>query len=192
MRIFRLNQDEILIDRIRENDRTVLTELYLKYERLVTDQIIRLGGDHDAAEDMLQEAIIILWEKVRTDRFRLEAKLSTFIASVARNTFMNELRKKKKSSNPIEGHEYPVNDVSVLDEIIDAERTELVARAMQELQEICRKILMLFYYERCSLARIAEELHFANEQVAKSKKYQCKNALKEILIRKKILPEEQR
>ena len=192
MRIFSWQREHHLLERIRQDDPTVLTELYLKYERLVTDQIIRLGGDHAAAEDMLQEAIITIWENVRIDRFRFEAKLGTYIAAVARKTYMNQMRKRKGKELPLSEDDFPTDNTSMLEVIIDQERMDLIATAMEGLQDICRRILVLFYYEQRSLAYIARELNFANVQVAKSKKYQCKKALKEILLRRKIIPEGKR
>jgi len=50
---------------------------------------------------------------------------------------------------------------------------------------------MLFYFEERNLKDITQILKFANTNVTKSKKYQCKKVLEEIL-RKKMLESEGR
>ena len=52
---------------------------------------------------------------------------------------------------------------------------------MDKISLICRKILILFYFEERNMADIARLLKFANADVVKAKKYQCKKALEEAM-----------
>ena len=65
--IFFLDRD--LIERIRANDREVLADLFIRYRKLVFGYVLRHGGDEHDAEDMLQEAIIVLWQKAASPDF---------------------------------------------------------------------------------------------------------------------------
>jgi len=56
-----------------------------------------------------------------------------------------------------------------------------VRDALDRLGEPCRTLLILFYWEEASMEEIASRLGFANAETAKSKKYQCKKALEQIL-----------
>ncbi len=177
------SSDRRIVERIRKNDRTVLGELFIEYERLVIDQVRRLGGNTTAAEDLLQEAIIVLWQNVISGRFEVTSKISTYIAAVVKNRYLSEQRK-KGSTRPLSTEINPEDpDPSPLDLVLDREKNRLIDEAMHKLNEVCRKILIMFYFEKRALADIALSLNFANEQVAKSKKYQCKKALKDILNR---------
>lgn len=177
------SSDRRIVERIRKNDRTVLGELFIEYERLVIDQVRRLGGNTTAAEDLLQEAIIVLWQNVISGRFEVTSKISTYIAAVVKNRYLSEQRK-KGSTRPLSTEINPKDpDPSPLDLFLDQEKNRLIDEAMHKLNEVCRKILIMFYFEKRALADIALSLNFANEQVAKSKKYQCKKALKDILNR---------
>ena len=81
---------------------------------------------------------------------------------------------------------HPEDDVadgslSTLDHMIDDERAEAVRSALETLGEPCRTLLLLFYWEELSMEDIARRLGFANAATAKSKKYQCKKSLKDLL-----------
>jgi RNA polymerase sigma factor (sigma-70 family) len=190
MRLSAYSKDRRIIERIRENDRTVLGELFMEYERLVMDQVRRLGGSNIVAEDLLQEAIIVLWQNVVSGRFEVSAKISTYISAVVRNKYLNEQRKMQAISNLSPDEDHKDHNPSPLDIMVSEEKTRLVEKALRQLNDVCRKILMLFYFEKRSLTDIARLLHFANEQVAKSKKYQCKKALKDIVLKSADLREE--
>ena len=56
---------------------------------------------------------------------------------------------------------------------------------MKQLSPICQQILTAFYYEDKSMQEISKSLGLANEDVAKSKKYQCKKEL-ERLVKKAV------
>ena len=180
MKRLKIFTDARIIRRIRENDRTVLGELYVANERMVLTYIIRNGGNRDDAEDMLQEAIIVLWQKACSDDFSLQSKASTFLYAIVKNKWMAELRKRKRIQG--EPDENTVqNDPNVLDRIVAEEKMEAVEKAMDKISLICRKILILFYFEERNMADIARLLKFANADVVKAKKYQCKKALEEAM-----------
>ncbi|HFE63150.1 MAG TPA: sigma-70 family RNA polymerase sigma factor [Caldithrix sp.] len=177
--------DREIIKRIQTNDRTVLGELFTRYQRLVFSYIQNHGGSQEDAEDMLQEAIIVLWQKVNSGTFQLSARLSTFILAVAKNKWMAQMRKRKRLS----GENLPENtangNLSSLKVALDKEQIEIVREALEQIQPVCKKILLLFYFEERSLSDITRILNFANADVVKSKKYQCKKSL-EMILREKF------
>jgi len=130
----------------------------------------------------LQEALIILWERVRSGKFEYTAKLGTFIFAVVRNLWLRRLaRAKKELPDPDAGINEISGDASPLERLIEEEETGLVARALEMIGEPCKQLLLLFYWEEQSLEEIALALGFANASTAKSKKYQCKKTLEATL-----------
>lgn len=184
-------RDKQLLERIRKNDRTVLGEIYLKYEKQVFSYIISHGGNEDDAKDMLQEAIIVLWQKVNAGGFELSAQLSTFLIAVAKNKWRKELRKKSKMSNepiPETGNNYNSDQ---LDDLLSLEKSDLIQKAFERIKPLCKKLLLLFYFEERSLEEITTILNFSNSNVTKSKKYQCKKSL-ELVLQKQFVESERR
>jgi RNA polymerase sigma factor (sigma-70 family) len=180
--------DRHFIQRIQENDRTVLGEIYFKYEKQVFNYIKNHGGDDFDAEDMLQEAIIVLWQNVNNGKFDLSSKLGTYIVAVAKNKWRGQLRKRNKLSGP-EISDNTINpDESPLDFVLSEESERLIQTAFDLIQPVCKQLLMLFYFEERSLEEITKILNFSNTNVTKSKKYQCKKSL-ETVLQKQVQPE---
>jgi RNA polymerase sigma factor (sigma-70 family) len=177
----KLFPDQDFIERIKANDRTVLGEIFIRFERMVHHYITSHGGGKVDAEDILQESVIVLWQKVNSGNFELTSKMSTFIMGVAKNKWMAELRKRNRISGQEIPYNLPANNPTTLDKVIASEKMEILRSAFELIQPICKKILLLFYFEEKCLEEIAKTLNFANSDVVKSKKYQCKKLLEEVL-----------
>jgi RNA polymerase sigma factor (sigma-70 family) len=177
-------QDWELIQRIKTNDRTVLGELFLRYQRMIGGYVLKNGGDENDAEDILQETIILLWQKVNSDELQLTVKLGTYLLAIAKNKWLAELRKRKKISPQDLDENITNGNPSSLEELVTEEKIEYIRSGLDMLQPICKKLLLLYYFEEKNMKEIAKILNLANADVAKSKKYQCKKSLEELLKEK--------
>jgi RNA polymerase sigma factor (sigma-70 family) len=178
--------DRQYIERIRLNDREVLGEIFLKYQGMVFNYVLKHGGKETDAEDILQEAIIVLWQKVNAGNFQLTSRLGTYLMGIAKNKWLAQLRKDKRLTSD-DNREDPVDDnPSSLERLLTDEKIKLVRRALEVIQPLCKKLLMLFYFEEKNMNDIAKIMNFANTDVVKSKKYQCKKALEEVIQKEMV------
>ncbi len=177
-----LNTDAKILDLIREGDDKGLVMLYEANRKPIRAYILRNSGTEDDADDLLQEALIVLWERIRTNRFEYKARLSTFIYATVKNMWRRRLaRKHHESPADIEADTGRIESATALDIMVESEEARRVNEALDTLGEPCRTLLILFYWEERSMEEIAAALHFANAETAKSKKYQCKKALQKLL-----------
>ena len=177
-----LHDDARILDGIRRGDDEALVTLYRLCDGPVRRYVLANNGTQDDADDMLQEALVILWERARDGRFEYSARLSTFVVGTVKNLWLRRLaraRRETPAGGPIETAADPGD--SPLDAMIDRERTRTVDDALARLGEPCRTILLLFYWEQASMDEIARRLGFANAETAKARKYQCKKSLQQIL-----------
>jgi RNA polymerase sigma factor (sigma-70 family) len=185
--LFFLHSDAKILDLLRKReDAEGLMMLYKANRREVTAYVVNNSGTSEEAEDMLQEAVVVLWEKVRSGDFQYQAKLSTFVLAIVKNMWRRHLARRRR--------EVPQGDrldmaqdgnLSPLDALIESERARLVRGAMKKLGDPCKKLLLLFYWEERSLEEIAAIMGFANADTVKSKKYQCKKVLESLILRMK-------
>ncbi len=184
--LFFLSNDAKILDLIRKGDEGALVMLYESNRRPVMSLVTRNNGTADDAEDVLQDSLIVLWERVRAGKFEYKAKLGTFIYATARNLWLQMLRKKgREVTGEIDpdGQEDPAS--SPLETLILSEQAALVSEALDKIGEQCRKLLLLYYWEELSMDEIAVKLGFANADTAKAKKYQCKKALEDVMRRRR-------
>lgn len=182
-----LDEDARLLDRIRRGDEYALVTLYKQSCKSVTALITKNSGTARDAEEVLQEALVILWERIRQQRYQHTARLETFLYATARNLWLRRLaRARREIPREIDPEESSSEDPSPLDQLIESEETAMVGKALGKLGEPCRTLLILFYWEEATMEEIAVRLGFANAETAKSKKYQCKKALRELLKRSSL------
>lgn len=181
MRLLRFNGDKDVLRRIRDNDRDVLGELYIKYERMAETFIARQGGRREDAQDALQEAIIILWQKVCGGEFELKSKLGTYLLGIVKNKWRGELRKKKRIDEGADYDNFESEDAGPMDIFLTEETQRIIKKSLHRITKQCRELLMMFYFEERSMADIAGALKLSNSAVAKARKYQCKKELQKIM-----------
>lgn len=180
--LFFLTTDARILDLIRKGDEEALVTLYDSNRKPIVAYVSRNSGTSDDAEDLLQESLVILWERVRSGKFEHRAQLSTFIYATMKNLWSQRLREKKRlSSGLIDPEDHEDFSPSALDVIIASEHAAIVRDALNHIGDQCRKLLLLFYWEELSMDEIASRLGFANADTAKAKKYQCKKALERAL-----------
>jgi RNA polymerase sigma factor (sigma-70 family) len=180
---FFLNEDSKLLDALRNGDDHALEELFHQNRRPITSLVTRNQGTEDDVEDVLQEALVVLWERVRSGSFKYQAKLSTFIYATAKNIWFRRLARQRKEI-PVFDNSFEASsaDPTPLEELEKNERISAVQHAMEQIGNPCRDLLLLYYWEEQSMEEIALKLGFANADTVKSKKYQCKKSLERLVI----------
>jgi len=173
--------DQQIVARIQFGDKEALVELYRSYNGLVSQLVLGMGGSQDDVDDVFQETLIAIWENMRKADFTLSSKLSTYLYSIAKNQCMRLLDKRKRTQNedPLE-HTRKAEGESP-DKAMDE---SLVRKALQQLGDLCRSILIMYYYDGFDMKNIAKAHHFTNANVAKSKKYQCLKQLEGLVKQK--------
>jgi len=177
--------DAELIAAVREDqdlNRAVLY-LYQQYAASTSSFIIHYGGSEQDADDVFQETVVAFIDTVKKGKYRMEASIKTFLVSVAKNIWFNEIKKRERSGAREKiyerGRDQEVEDVGF--QISDLERRRQLRDLIHQLGDSCKKILMLYYYEDLSMKEIVEHLPYENEQVVRNKKYKCLQSLTGLL-----------
>ena len=161
-------------------DKDVFKEqIQLLYPRLRRSMTIYLAGSSIQVEDLLQETFLKAWNHL--DSFQDESRLYTWIYSIARNLALDEFRKKKNSIQisqlPVE--EYPLAGNPLPDEQ-EIREVELLRRAITELPELLKSIVIMKTTEGMSYPEIAE-ITGVNEQTLKNRMFRARKELAERL-----------
>jgi RNA polymerase sigma factor (sigma-70 family) len=171
--------DPEIVQALQEgNQKPALKQLY-QYYPVVRQMILKNSGNKSDAEDIFQEALIILCRKVKEENFQLTASIKTFLFSISRLQWLNELRRRKLSFKE-ELPDLPAADAENLETYIkEEEQFKKAEVALMKLGEKCRKLLQLFYSQKKSFKEIADLLDFSNEKIAKNQKYRCMEKARE-------------
>lgn len=150
----------------------------------IRKMIISNNGLKEDAEDIFQEALIILCSKVNQGDFTLRAQLGTFLYSVSRFLWNDELKRRGRRNDILTDIDLFEN--STLTELMMEEehKAKLAEKTMDTLGERCKELLVLFYTKSMKLQEIASKMGYNSENTAKNQKYKClemaKKNLKEL------------
>jgi RNA polymerase sigma factor (sigma-70 family) len=180
--------DQEVLEKIKQGDQKMLLFLYKRNVDPVRSYIIRNNGNTADVEDMLQEALVILWQNAQKAEFVLSSKLDTYLYAIAKNLWLKQLRKGSRMSySDFESDHAP--EMADTTEEYNDDKFTVLAKYMHQLGETCKTLLSFFYFEQWDMVQIAEKMQFANADTAKAKKYQCKKKL-ELLIKQHYTAEE--
>lgn len=174
-----------IIELIRsDNNDKALVALY-KHFPMTRKIVLSNGGNTQDAEDIFQEALIILCRKVKDPGFKLTAQLSTYLFSISRFLWKDELKKRKPYATVDIESGFNLAEERELENMLEQEnRAKLAEKILDEMGERCRELLLLFYKAGLKLKDIASKMGYNSESTAKNQKYKClegaRNKLKEM------------
>lgn len=192
-----LNKEQLLLEGLAANDRKMTEEVYRDNYKPVQAWIRARGGTPIDAEDVFQEAMVILFQKSQEAEFRLTCKIGTYLVAVSRFIWYKRLQKLQRQpdgytlepgNDTDEGNQF--DQYAYEDDIKVQEEREThfdqLNMAMEELGEPCRSLLRAFYNEDKSMQDIAQMFGYTNPDNAKNQKYKCLTRLKKLFYSSQV------
>ncbi len=137
--------------------------------------ILANGGSRHDAEDIFQEAMLIIYRKITEQGLVLTCRFKTYLYSVCRFLWLQELEKRKSNQKRQDHVELIIDD----NDRRNARETEIFRiyeTHFRELSKECQKVLNM-YFQKASMEEICVVMGYKNVQIAKDKKYRCKKTL---------------
>lgn len=180
-------EDSEVVIGILNGSKDTLNRLYKSYYPMILQLIITNSGDEDDAKDIFQEAIIVLYNKVKSGNFELNSKLKTFIYSVCRRLWLKRLNQQKHNGGNVKDFEDYIPIEDSLEEHDEQDRKfKVMEKALAKLGEPCRTIIEDFYMKNKSMQDICEKFGYTNTDNAKNQKYKCLQRLKKLFFQAEV------
>jgi RNA polymerase sigma-70 factor (ECF subfamily) len=143
--------DYELMERIQKGDMVSFNALVNRYKNRLFNVLIRMLDSAEAAEDILQETFIRVYQHKMSFDFRFA--VSTWVYTIALNLARNELRRRKRIqfldiedfTNRLKAPEEKVDNSAKLREILDSAVTKLPQKYRQAF--VLRDLDQLSYEE---------------------------------------------
>ncbi len=176
------NDDQILINQIKNGDTNAFGHLVDRYKDLVFTLALRMLKNREEAEEVAQDTFIKTFKSL--NRFKGDSKFSTWIYRVAYNTCLDRIKRNKKYLNDVEINEITSHQVQTIDNALDKmeadEKREAIKRCIDKLPSEDSFLLTLYYYEDLSLDEISEIVGLKSNAI-KVKLFRCRKKLAGIL-----------
>ena len=141
---------------------------------MVFKYLMALTGDPGLSEELTQETF---FRAVKyANRFDGKVKVTTWLCTIAKNTYFTYLRKERRNSGQsIEDMEIPVKE-----DVLDRENCREIYKAVHRLEEPYREIVLLRINTDMTFADIGE-IFGKSENWARVTFYRGKEKLKKLL-----------
>ncbi len=166
-----------ILNLILKGDAETINQLYQKCFPAIRQLVVNNSGLIEDAEDVFQEALVVLYRKINGNTLVLNCALSTYIYSICRNMWLDRLRRQSRTIGVIDGDWEIVDlDDDTVETIYQNDRYKLFQKHFHNIGEGCKKLLSLFF-EGKSMKLITKTLGFGSEQYTRKRKFLCKEKL---------------
>lgn len=143
------------VARALEGDRAAQTWLVETFTPVAYGFCLRLMGDEQDARDAAQDTMVKVLRNL--GRYDAQWRFGTWVLSIARNTCMDEYRRRRR--RPVCEEVEVASDEKGPAELCDEQlRSERVREALATLPDIYREIISLYHYEHLLYREIADLL----------------------------------
>ena len=158
-----LEAEIALLRRVAQGERRAFEELYDRFSGVLFSTAYRVLNNREAAEDVLQDVFIQIWEKASLyDPTR--GKPMTWAVTLTRNKAIDRLRSTQRRNRLQDDVEREAetfeqfDDRSSFDAVASGETSKLVREAIRKLSKDQREAIELAFFSSLTQTEIAERL----------------------------------
>ena len=153
-------------------DKKGLEEIIVQFTPVISFRVKKsIGPRNPEWEDIVNEIIYNLVEKVTSGGFRGESSIGTFIYTITQRRIIDYIRKKSKTLPYIpESNPFPQPHT----QMENKQRAERLGRAIENLKKKYRDVLYLYYYKELNRNEVADILGITPSRVSERTNYAVK------------------
>ena len=172
--------DEMNLRRAQKGDAKAFEALVTPYEAMIWRVCWHYTGHTEDARDCAQEALIKAWRSIGA--YRQECALESWLYRICASVCLDFQRKRKRTqTEPLEeGFDQPDPAAPPDEQAVQRQRREELRRAIQQLPDDMRTVLLLYALEKKKYEEIAE-ITGTSVGTVKSRLSRARDKLKEIL-----------
>lgn len=167
------DEDHLIVRHVLSESVNAYGILITKYQVPIYNLFLRMLHNRENAEELTQETFVRAYEALPT--FRYEYRFFSWLYRIAVNQALNSQKAQKKYV----GEEYLSNIPAELDEK-KSENSEHMRRAVNQLKDVSKTVIVLKYYQQLSYQEVAFALNITEKKV-RSRLYEARLQLKTIL-----------
>ncbi|MGD1848720.1 MAG: RNA polymerase sigma factor [Salibacteraceae bacterium] len=169
------------IEGILQRDGNTIRQIYEECYPRIEQFILKNNGTASDAQDVFQEAIMVVYANAQKSGFVLTSAFYTYLHAICRNLWLRQLKRKRQLRVTFSADWEYMDRAELETNLLESERFELFWKRFKALGADCQRLLRLFF-EGASMKIIMEKMGFGSEGYARKRKYQCKQKLHELIV----------
>ncbi|WKN44081.1 RNA polymerase sigma factor [Tunicatimonas pelagia] len=154
-------------EQLQQGNTQILETLFVQHGPYCLRRLQQLGCAEPDAEDLLQDAVLVFRHNLLEDKLHHRNNLRGYLYLICCNLYRT--RQQQAQATIVSFNEALIRTEPEMDV---AGRQEAL-RIFQQLSSQCQEIIGRYYVDQQSMREIAQDMHFANTDVAKATKFRC-------------------
>lgn len=178
--------DDEILEGIKKRNEKLIKYIYKTYYHEIRFMVVKnSGSDHDA-EDVFQDTMMLLYQKVTQSGLKLSCSFNTYLVSIAKHLWLQKLHKRTKDIELVKNQQagHPDDELLPEDHLEEMEKFNLFHRYFQKLTKAEQQVLRL-YMKKVPIKVIAELMGYKSDDYVKCRKYMIKEKLKNMIMNDK-------
>ena len=168
--------DQQILTGLRNGDNRTFALLYTCCYPAVERLVIRNSGTLAHAQDIFQEAVLVLLEKVSTTDFELSSSLKTYLLAVSSNLWLKHLRQTgrmvRAELTELEYH-LPAAESAAFSQEAETQQQAQLQRILAVISAKCKALIQALFFSRKTIQDFTQEHGYTSIHNAQNQKYKC-------------------
>lgn len=178
-----VRQEPPSIESLRLRERASYELLYRLMMPPVVRYVQRNSGSLADAEDVFQETLMVLAEKVQQPDFQLTASLKTYLVTIARNIWLKRLRDQRVLLLRTGMAEEDIADLPAeTSDHDESSQSNALLCWLDKATPFCRALLRAVFFDNEPMETLLLRMGWKNRHTAANQKYKCVQQVKRVAI----------
>lgn len=171
--------NNIIVDLKTENN-FAFGELYKDNFGKISNFVQNNSGNQADAEDLFQEAMMVLVEKLRQDDFQLTASIDTYVYAICKNLWFKKLRDKNYELSVDELQSFDFF-TSINDSIEDEKSyLEKLKGYLLKITDHCNRLIHDIFFKEKGIDQIQKDYGYSTRHNAQNQKHKCVEQIRKV------------
>jgi RNA polymerase sigma factor (sigma-70 family) len=166
-----VHTDQKYVQALLINDHKLIAEIYTRFAPKVIGYIQKNSGNESAARDIIQEALITMYDQAKTKGLTLSCPFDAYFFLICKRKWLNFLKKNKPEGVTI-NEEVTSIDRNVQQQAdqtaLYEDRASLFNQMLEQMGDACKKLLKLSFSIK-SMEEVAKKLDVSYAYARKKK-----------------------
>ncbi len=171
--------NNIIVDLKTENN-FAFGKLYQDNFGKISNFVQNNSGNQADAEDLFQDAMMVLVEKLRQYNFQLTASIDTYVYAICKNLWFKKLRDKnyELSVDELQSFDFLMS----INDSIEDEKTylEKLKGYLLKLTDHCNRLIHDIFFKEKAIDQIQKDYGYSTRHNAQNQKHKCVQQIRKV------------
>jgi RNA polymerase sigma factor (sigma-70 family) len=171
--------NNIIVDLKTENN-FAFGKLYKDNFGKISNFVQHNSGNIADAEDLFQDTMMVLVEKLRQDNFQLTASIDTYVYAISKNIWFKKLRDKNYELSVDELQSFDF--LTSINDSIEDEKTylEKLKGYLLKITDHCNRLIHDIFFKEKAIDQIQKDYGYSSRHNAQNQKHKCVEQIRKV------------